>query len=108
MERLDHAARGALKTMLDGQPTTEAKVSFAWMIAAGPALARAATVTWSEDGMLHVVARTEAWRQEFLRARPLIARRVADLVGPGVVRRIAIDVVTDQPLMSNVVPPSRG
>ncbi len=54
------------------------------------------------------LARTEAWRQELARARPLIARRVADLVGQDVVRRIAIAVVPEQRLASNVVPPSRG
>ena len=108
MKRLDQTALTALKSILETQPTTEAKVSFAWTIAAGPALARAATVTWSETGTLHVVARTEAWRQELARARPLIARRVADLVGQDVVRRIAIDVVPDPRLVSNVVPPSRG
>ncbi len=105
MKRLDQAAIAALKSILETQPTTEAKVSFAWTIAAGPTLARAATVTWSETGTLRVVARTEAWRQELARARPLIARRVADLVGEDVVRRIAIDVVRDERLVSNVVPP---
>jgi hypothetical protein len=107
MKRLDQTAITALKTMLETQPTTEAKVSFAWTIAAGPTLARAATVTWSETGTLRVTARTEAWRQELARARPLIARRVADLVGDNVVRRIAIDVMPDERLASNV-PPSRG
>lgn len=108
VQKIDQTAVSALKTMLEGQPTTEAKVSFAWTIAAGPALARAATVTWSESGTLRVVARAEAWRQELLRARPLIARRIADLVGPDVVRRIAIEVVPEERLVSNVVPPSRG
>jgi hypothetical protein len=107
MKRLDQAAIAALKSILETQPTNEAKVSFAWTIAAGPTLARAATVTWSETGTLRVVARTEAWRQELSRARPLIARRIADLVGEDVVRRIAIDVVRDERLVSNVVPPSR-
>jgi hypothetical protein len=108
MKRLDQTAVRALKTILDGQPTTDAKVSFAWTIAAGPTLARAATVTWSETGTLHVIARTEAWRQELARARPLIIQRIADLIGQDVVRRITIDVVRDERLMSNVVPPSRG
>jgi hypothetical protein len=108
MKRLDQTAVSALKTMLETQPTTDAKVSFAWSIAAGPTLARAATVSWSQSGTLRVVARTEAWRQELSRARPLIARRVADLVGQDVVRRITIEVVPDEQLASNVVPPSRG
>ena len=108
MKRLDQAALSALKTLLDGQPTTNAKVTFAWTIAAGPALARAASVTWSDNGTLHVVARTEAWRHELARARPLIARRIADLVGQEVVRRIEIDVVPDARRASNIAPPIRG
>ena len=108
MKRLDQTAVSALKTLLDGQPTTAAKVTFAWTIAAGPALARAASVTWSADGTLHVVARTEAWRHELARARPLIARRIADLVGQETVRRIRIDVIPDASRASNVVPPVRG
>ena len=108
MKRLDQTAVDALRSLLDSQPTTEAKVAFAWTIAAGPTLARAATVTWSENGTLRVTARTDAWRQELARARPLIARRVADLVGPQVVRQIAIDVVPDERLTSKVVTPPRG
>ena len=108
MKRLDQAAVSALRTLLDTQPTTEAKVTFAWTIAAGPTLARAASVAWSDSGTLHVVARTEAWRQELARARPLIARRVADLVGRETVRRIVIEVVPEDRLVSNVAPPTRG
>ena len=108
MQRLDQAAIAALKSILDTQPTTSAKVTFAWTIAAGPTLSRAATVSWSESGTLYVRARTEAWRAELLRARPLIGRRVADLVGEDVVRRIAIDVAPDRQLASNIVPPARG
>jgi hypothetical protein len=108
MKRLDQGAVSALKTLLDGQPTTAAKVSFAWAIAAGPTLARAATVTWSANGTLDVVARTEVWRQEIVRARPLIARRVAELVGPDTVRRIVISVVPDESVASNVAPARRG
>jgi hypothetical protein len=105
MKRLDQTAIVVLKSLLATQPTTAAKVSFAWTIAAGPTLARAATVTWSESGTLRVLARTDAWRQELSRARPLIARRIADLIGADVVRRIAIDVVPEDHLVSNVVSP---
>ena len=108
MKRLDQTAVSALKTLLDGQPTTDAKVTFAWTIAAGPTLARAASVSWSDDGTLHVIARTEAWRHELARARPLIARRLADLVGQEAVRRIKIEVVPEASRASNVVPPARG
>ena len=58
------ADRARLRTLLADQPTTPAKVAFAWQIAAGPALARAATTTGAEDGVLQVRARTAAWRRE--------------------------------------------
>jgi anti-sigma factor RsiW len=90
VERLDVTATRALRPLLDGQPTTEAKIAFAWAIAAGPAMSRAATVSWTADGTLHVRAKSETWRLEIVRARPLLATRVAALVGPGVVQRISI------------------
>ena len=43
MEPINTTAVGALRTLLADQPTSAAKVAFAWQIAAGPALARAAT-----------------------------------------------------------------
>ena len=91
MEPLNSTATRALRTLLAGQPTTEAKVAFAWQIAAGPALGRAATASWSEDGILHVRARTAAWGQEMRRARPVILERLHHLLGPDVVRRLVID-----------------
>jgi hypothetical protein len=80
----------ALRQLLDAQPTTDAKVAFAWTIAAGPSLARAATVSWAANGTLFVRPRTDVWRREIVRARPVIARRVNALLGPGVVQRIAV------------------
>jgi hypothetical protein len=91
MQRLDQTAVRALRTLLDGQPTTAAKVEFAWRIAAGSNLARAASVSWTPAGTLHVRARSDAWRHEIARARPIIDARIADLLGPDVVRRITID-----------------
>jgi hypothetical protein len=108
MQRIDQAATNALKTVLGGQPTTEGKVTFAWSVAAGPTLSRAATVRWAENGTLHIVARSETWRQELARARPVIARRISDLIGPDVVRRIAIDVAPDPRLATNVTRRPKG
>jgi hypothetical protein len=95
LTRLDRTAVGALRLLLDAQPTTGAKVTFAWTIAAGPGLARAADVSWSETGTLRVRPRTDAWRQEIVRARPVIANRLASLLGPGVVGRISVDLAPD-------------
>jgi hypothetical protein len=95
MTKLDRTSIDALRMLLEAQPTTDAKVAFAWTIAAGPSLARAATITWSETGTIHVRPRTAAWRREIVRARPVIAQRVAALLGPDVVRRISVAELPD-------------
>jgi predicted nucleic acid-binding Zn ribbon protein len=91
MQRLQIAAARALQHLLAQQPTTPAKVSCAWRIAAGPALGRAATPHWTDDGTLSVHARDAAWLAEIRRARPIIAQRLAQLLGPDVVRRFVIE-----------------
>ena len=90
MERLDATSVRAVQSMLENQPLTEAKVTFAWKIAAGPALARAACVSWSSTGVLVVRAESSAWRLELVRAKALIADRLRLLLGPDAVRKIQI------------------
>ena len=90
MESLDRTAATALRQALQHQPLTRAKVEFAWRIAAGPALARATSITWSDDGRLEVRARTEAWRLEVVRARPVIVQRISQLIGPDAVRTCVV------------------
>jgi hypothetical protein len=89
MERLDLTAVRALRGALDQQPLTDAKVRFAWTLAAGPALARAASVQFA-DGVLHVRPKSDAWRPELVRSRPLILERIGQMIGPDAVRSIAI------------------
>jgi hypothetical protein len=91
MEPLNTTATRAIPMLLAGQPTTDAKVGFAWQIAAGTTLGRAATASWSNDGVLHVRARTAAWSLEMRRARPMLLERLRHLLGPDVVRRLVID-----------------
>jgi hypothetical protein len=91
MDRLHQTAARAFRALLINQPNTSAKVAFAWTMAAGPALGRAGTAEWSPDGVLHVRARDAAWLREMRRARPVIAERLAHLLGPGVVRKIVIE-----------------
>jgi hypothetical protein len=90
MERLDATSTSVLRDILRDQPLTEAKVAFAWRVAAGPALARAATVSWSATGTLVVRADSSAWRLEVVRAKSLIAERLGVLLGRDVVRRIQV------------------
>ena len=90
MEPLSSTAAPALRTLLNDQPTTAAKVAFAWAIVAGPALARAATPVWSSNGTLYVRARSDAWRSELRRSRPVLLQRLSELLGADVVRRLDI------------------
>jgi hypothetical protein len=91
MDRLHQTATRACRALLDNQPNTPAKIAFAWSMAAGPALGRAGSAEWSTDGTLRVRARDAAWLREMRRARPIITERLAQLLGPGVVRRIVIE-----------------
>ena len=91
MESVQSTALRALASMIDAQPTTAAKVAFAWRIAAGPALGRATKTAWTGSGTLHVRAATPAWQQEARRARPIIRERLEQLLGADVVRNIEIE-----------------
>jgi predicted nucleic acid-binding Zn ribbon protein len=86
-----HTADAVLRDLLSRQPDTPAKVTFAWRIAAGPALARAGTTSWT-DGVLRVEAPSVAWQREIARARPVIAERLNHVLGPGVVTSIEVRV----------------
>ena len=90
MESLQQTAARVLGPLLDAQPLTPGKVSFAWNLAAGPALARASTSAWTADGTLRIRARSAAWCTEIERAKPMIAARLTQLLGAGAIRRIII------------------
>ena len=91
MDALETTAARALRVLLDSQPTTPAKVAFAWRMSAGPALGRATSVEWRPDGVLIVRASTPAWLKELRHNRPLLTARVRELVGPDVVKRMIIE-----------------
>src|SRR5262245_54194266 len=90
MHSVRDTATTALRILLNDQPTTSAKVTFAWQMAAGATLRRATECTWSADGTLTVRARTTEWAREVNRARPMIAARLRQLLGPDVVRTIVV------------------
>jgi predicted nucleic acid-binding Zn ribbon protein len=91
MQPLQDTAARALKFLLDSQPTTPAKVAFAWTMAAGPAMSRGTEPRWRDDGVLIVRARSAAWLRELRRAKPILAARVRELVGADTVKRIEIE-----------------
>ena len=80
----------AVTTLLRDQPLTAAKVRFAWGASVGPAMARATAVDLAADGTLHVAADGEHWRKEIARSIAIIVRRLRELLGRGVVKRIAV------------------
>ena len=91
MQPLQIAAVRAFQSVLAAQPTTPAKVACAWQLAAGPVLGRAGAPHWSEDGTLTLRPRDAVWRREIARARPILVARLAQLLGPDVVRRLVVD-----------------
>ncbi len=80
----------AVTTLLRDQPLTTAKVQFAWRASVGPAMARATAVNLAADGTLHVAAEGHHWRTETARSIAVIRRRLRELLGRGVVKRITV------------------
>ena len=80
MEPLQNAATEAVRRVLDAQPTTAAKIAFAWKMVAGRAVGRATEAEWRGDTALVVRTHGDAWRREILAARPLLLSRLQDLL----------------------------
>ncbi len=80
----------ALVPLLRRQPLSQAKVRFAWTATVGAAAGRATTVALRADGTLAVTAETEHWRREAARASATIRVRLAELLGPDIVKRITV------------------
>jgi hypothetical protein len=99
MERVDVTALRAVRTLVAEQPVTDAKIAFAWAIAAGPALGRASTIVRTASG-LRVTPATDAWRRELVRAKPLLLDRLTTVLGPGVISTISIVAADDPTAMS--------
>ena len=90
MEPLSTTDSAVLRRVLEAQPTTPAKIAFAWRMSAGPALGRATTIDWN-DGVVRVRADGEAWKREVRVARSVLLRRMQDLLGAEVVARLVIE-----------------
>jgi hypothetical protein len=90
MEPLSTTESAALRRVLEAQPTTPAKIAFAWRMSVGAALDRATRTEW-RDGVLRVRADGDAWKREVRVARGVLLRRMQDLLGAEVVARIVIE-----------------
>jgi hypothetical protein len=94
MHPLRDTATEALRDLLASQPTTQAKVLFAWRMAAGAAMARAARADWT-DGTLRIAPANPAWRRELQRARPVLLERLRHWLGPDVIQAIVVESTSE-------------
>ncbi len=91
MESVAATASHMVKQMLERQPLSPAKVTFAYRVAAGPALAKAASAVWTaQSGVLTLHARGAAWCRELERASPVLRDRMTFFLGPNVVSKILV------------------
>lgn len=86
---LQNFASGVLAEVIRRQPSSPARTTFAWQIAAGAALSRASTVVLQE-GVLTVCARDQRWTPELKRASSIILPRLQHLLGADAVRRMRV------------------
>ena len=80
----------ALAALLRSQPLTTAKVRFAWRAAVGLAMSRATTVNLEANGTLRVAAVGSHWQRETARSAAVVRRRLAELLGRDVIKRIVV------------------
>ncbi len=90
MESLQQTAARVFGPLLRNQPLSPGKVALAWSVAAGPALGRHGRTIWTGDGILRLAPDDPVWRAELERARPIVAERLKQLLGPDAVQRIVI------------------
>lgn len=89
MQPFQSFATGVLADVVRRQPASPARTTFVWTVAAGPAMARAATVE-ARNGILFITPKDARWSREIARSCDVILRRVQQLLGPGAVASITI------------------
>ena len=87
---LQNVASGVLADIIRRQPASRERTAFAWTVAVGPALARAAAVSL-DNTTLRVTPRDARWAREIERARPAILARLQALLGSDAVKDIHIN-----------------
>jgi hypothetical protein len=91
MVPIDRLMPAVLSEVVRKAPLSAEKVEFAWGSAVGPNLRRVTSVRLDADGTLYVRTTDAHWGREVKRSAKLILPRLATVLGPGVVRRIALD-----------------
>ena len=70
-------------------PLTDEKVTFAWRLTVGPAVAKATSVRLARDGTLWVKADSAAWTDSVRASVGMIRSRLAHYLGDDAVKRIS-------------------
>jgi predicted nucleic acid-binding Zn ribbon protein len=99
---LHDAVSGALAEVMAKAPLSDGKIRFAWRAAVGPALDRASAVRLLSKGVLSIDVATEPWRRELERSRQIVLKRLAELLGVNVVRRLDVRVRTSRLPLSDI------
>lgn len=102
---IQNLTTGVLAEMIRRQPASKEKTRFVWQMAVGPAIAKVTTVDLT-NGVLTVRCGDERWMSEIKRARPLIISRLQQMLGPDVVRRIALPFDNSAPNAQRPAPDS--
>jgi predicted nucleic acid-binding Zn ribbon protein len=90
MRSIQHTSAIVVRRLLADQPTTAAKVAFAWQMAVGAAMARGGEPEWLGQGILRVRTTSAHWHRELSIGRGVILERLAEILGRGVVTSLVI------------------
>lgn len=82
---------GVVAEVIRNAPLSPEKVTMAWRLSVGPAVAKATTARLDEEGVLHVEAESPAWASAVRKSRSLILNRLQQLLGEDTVRQIHFD-----------------
>lgn len=82
---------GVVAEVIRNAPLSPEKVTLAWRLSVGPAVAKATTVRLDDEAVLHVVAGSPAWASAVRKSRSLILNRLQQLLGEDTVRQIHFD-----------------
>lgn len=91
MQSFHSFAPAVLADAIRRQPASAARTAFAWSVAAGPAMARAASVE-TRDGVLVVTPKDARWSREIERSSATLLARVQELVGTTEIKSLRICV----------------
>jgi predicted nucleic acid-binding Zn ribbon protein len=91
MQSIQQSSVRVLRNLLAAQPTSPAKIAFAWQIVAGQPLARHGEPRWSDDGTLRIRPTNATWGRELRAGREVLLERLHELLGRDVITRLVIE-----------------